>query len=135
MLVARSNLLAEYAELLADQAGIDPATPQAFEAERFMRFVGMQQRHLQALRARLRQRNADSVEVDASRLNPATMTELLAFLTDDARLPAEQVDGVVLSVSPVIERFDNPVDVATCLAALGHPEWAGLEGSTVGLAG
>ena len=129
VLVARSNLLAEYADLLADHAGIDPGAPQIFEAERFRRFVDMKQRHLQALRGRLMQRNADSVEVDASRLNPATMAELCAFLTDQTVLPVEQVDGVVLSVSPVIERFDNPVEVAECLAALGHPEWAGLEGS------
>lgn len=132
VLVARSNLLAEYADLLADHAGIDPATVQTFEPERFMRFVDMKQRYLQALRKRLMQRNADSVEVDASRLNPATMTELSAFLTDEALLPVGQVDGVVLSVSPVIERFDNPVDVATCLAAIGHPEWAGLEGGAIG---
>lgn len=135
VLVARSNLLAEYADLLADHAGIDPATAQIFEAERFTRFVDMKQRYLQALRDRLMQRNADSVEVDASRLNAATMSELVAFLTDENILPAEQVDGVVLSVSPVIERFENPVEVAACLAALGHPEWAGLEGSALGTAG
>ena len=132
VLVARSNLLAEYADLLADHLGIDPATAQTFEAERFTRFVDMKRRHLQALRERLTQRNADSVEVDASRLNPATMTELVAFLTDEPSCPTEQVDGVVLSISPVIERFDNPVEVAVCLAALGHPEWAGLEGSATG---
>ena len=133
VLVARSNLLAEFADLLADHAGIDPATAQIFEAERFTRFVDMKQRLLQALRGRLMQRNADSVEVDASRLNPATMTELVGFLTDEARLPTEPVDGVVLSVSPVIERFDNPVDVSLCHAALGQPEWAGLEGSPSGV--
>ena len=98
VLVARSNLLAEYADLLAGHAGIDPAAPQTFEAERFTRFVGMKQRWLQALRERLMLRNADTVEVDASRLNPATMTELSAFLTDETMLPIEQVDGVVLSV-------------------------------------
>ena len=135
VLVARSNLLAEYADLLADHAGLDPATAQTFEAERFTRFVDMKLRHLQALRDRLMQRNADSGEVDASRLNTATMTELVAFLTDQAMLPTGQVDGVVLSISPVIERFDNPVDVAVCLAAMGHPEWAGLEGSALGMAG
>ena len=132
VLVARSNLLAEYADLLAEHAGIDPGTPQTFEAERFIRFVDMKQRYLLALRERLKQRHADSVEVDASRLNPATMTELSAFLTDQAALSVDQLDGVVLSVSPVIERFDNPVAVAACLAAIGHPEWAGLEGSGCG---
>ena len=135
VLVARGNLLAEYADLLAEHNGTDPAKAQIFEAERFTRFVDMKQRCLQALRDQLMQRNADSVEVDASRLNPATMSELVAFLTDQAMLPTGQVDGVVLSVSPVIERFENPVDVAACLAALGHPEWAGLEGSALGMAG
>lgn len=132
VLVTRSNLLAEYADLLADHAGIEPTTPQTFEAERFTRFVDMKQRYQQALRGRLMQRNADTVEVDASRLNPATMAELTAFLTDQTALPIEQVDGVVLSVSPVIERFDNPVAVAACLATIGHPEWAELEGGGVG---
>ena len=134
VLVARSNLLAEYADLLAEHAGMDPATPQIFEAERFTRFVDMKRRYLQTLRIQLMQRNADSVEVDASRLNPATMTELIAFLTEQAMLPAEQPDAVLLSVSPVIERFENPVEVAACLAALGQPDWAGLEGSTLGTA-
>ena len=82
----------------------------------------------------LRQRVADSVEVDASRLTPATLAELRGFLSDEPVLPAEQVDGVVLSISPVIERFDKPVAVAACLAALGHPEWAGIEGSPGDLA-
>ena len=134
VLVARSNLLAEYADLLADQAGVDSLTPLPFDADRFSRFAGMKQRHLHSLRARLRQRVADSVEVDASRLTPATLAELRGFLTDEPVLPAEQVDGVVLSISPVIERFDKPVAVAACLAALGHPEWAGIEGSPGDLA-
>ena len=129
VLVARSNLLAEYADLLAEQAGVDASTPLPFDADRFSRFTGMKLRHMAQLRDRLRQRQADSVEVDASRLNPATLAELRSFLTDEPLLPPEQVDGVVLSVSPVIERFDNPVAVAACLAAIGHPEWAGLEGS------
>ena len=134
VLVARSNLLAEYADLLADANGNDPQAPQAFEAERFTRFVGMKQRYLLGLRQRLMQRNADTVEVDASRLNPATMAELSAFLLDDRVLMTDAVDGVVLSVTPVIERFDNPVAVAACLAALGQADWAGLEGGSAALA-
>ena len=127
--VVRGNMLAEYADLLADHAGCDPTLPIHFEPERFTRFVEMKRRCLQALRARLVQRNADTVEVDASRLNPATMAELRAFLTDQPALPVDWIDGVVLSVSPVIERFDNPAAVAACLAAIGQPDWAGLEGS------
>lgn len=133
--VVRSNLLAEYADLLADHAGVDAETPLYFEAERFTRFVGMKQQYLQSLRSQLMQRNADTVEVDASRLNPATMAELRSFLLDQPPQPAADADGVVLSVVPVIERFDNPVAVAACLSALGQSDWAGLEGGAADLAG
>lgn len=132
--VVRSNLLAEYADLLAEHQGVDTDTPLHFEAERFTRFVGMKHHYLQALRSQLMQRNADTVEVDASRLNPATMAELRGFLLDQPAQPAADADGVVLSVAPVIERFDNPVAVAACLVALGQPDWAGLEGGAAGLA-
>ena len=132
--VVRGNLLAEFADLLTDHLGLATDAPLHFEAERFTRFVGMKQQYLQALRAQLMQRNADTVEVDASRLNPATMAELRGFLLDQPVQPALEGDGVVLSVAPVIERFDNPVAVAACLAALGQADWAGLEGGSAALA-
>ena len=136
--LARSNLLAEFADLLADGPG--PAGLH-FEAERFLRFVDMKQRYLASLRQRLVQRDGDTVELDASRLSPATVAELLAFLLDglpSASHPARHAaphpaaePATLRSAppAPVIARFDNPQAVAHCLATLNRPEWADAEGT------
>ena len=128
--LARSNLLAEFADILAAQPGSSTGGL-AFEPERFLRYVDMQQRYLAALRERLVQRQADTVEIDASHLHPALLDELLGFLTD---LPADQrhsMDAaaslVATSTAPVLDRFDDPATVLHCLASLGRPDWADAE--------
>ena len=130
--LARSNLLAEFADILAAQTGASSSL--SFEPERFLRFVDMQQRYLAALRERLVQRQADTVEIDASNLHPALLDELLGFLTD---LPAAQRQSttgappaaglVATSTAPVLDRFDNPAAVLACLVSLGRPDWADAE--------
>lgn len=138
----RSNLLAEFADLLADgqapTVNAGAATGKLhFEPERFTRFVDMKQRYLANLRQRLVQRSGDTVELDASRLTAASVAELLAFLTDGPT-PAPGVALTLaaaqrcalpgLAAGPVIERFANPQAVTACLAALGRPGWADAEG-------
>ena len=132
--LVRSNLLAVFADILADQPGNPSGNPPAgrqFEAERFQRFVDMQQRYLAALRERLVQRQADTVEIDSSHLNPALLGELLGFLTDlpadPLPTPLEAARLRVSSSSSVLARFDNPHEVLACLDRLGHPDWAGAE--------
>ena len=122
--VARSNLLASFADILAEPQ-LDTGARLHFEPERFSRFVDMTQRQLDALRTRLRQRNGDTVEVDGSRLNAATVAELLGFLTDTSH-PA--CDAVPASGQRVVERFDNPEAVLACLQSLGCAGWAEVEG-------
>lgn len=132
--LVRSNLLAVFADILADQPGGPPASLQ-FEPARFLRFVDMQQRYLAALRERLVQRQADTVEIDSSHLSAALLGELLGFLTD---LPADKLPAMhsllaaghpVAGARPaVLGRFDNPAEVLACLASLGQPDWAGAEG-------
>jgi len=128
--VMRSNLLAEFADLLAEQQA---ATAQLlhFEPDRFGRFIEMKQRHLDGLRQRLRQRNADTVEVDGSRLNQATIAELLGFLTDNDNPSGIECEAVPISAQRVIERFDNPDAVLPCLRALNRLGWAEAEGQIV----
>ena len=126
--IARSNLLAEFADLQAEQHGALPSVPLHFDGERFTRFVEMKRFYLAALRQRLVQRNADTVEVDASRLNAATLAELRGFLSDAAMPPAQAEESIRLSHGPVIARFENPGAVLACLAKLGQPHWADLEG-------
>lgn len=148
--MARSNLLAEFADMLAHRQPHQdqhqhqhrdqhlptparastpmPSPPLHFDAERFTRFVEMKQFYLAALRARLVQRNADTVEVDGSRLNGATLAELRGFLTDQAPLPAQVDEGIRLSHGPLVDRFDNPEAVRTCLAMIGQAHWAHAEG-------
>ena len=128
--LVRSNLLAEFADILAAQPG-SSSSGLCFEPERFLRFVDMQQRYLAALRERLVQRQADTVEIDASHLHPALLDELLGFLTD---LPADQrqttdaaADLSASSTAPALDRFDNPAVVLQCLASLGRPDWADAE--------
>jgi len=130
--VARSNLLAEFADILAEQPGTLRADGRlVFEPERFGRYVEMQHRYLGALRERLVRRNADTVEVDGSRLNPATIAELTGFLLD--REPVEPTADSVPAPSrqPVAERFDRPEAVRACLAALGRPGWGEAEGTVL----
>ncbi|MDH4393159.1 MAG: hypothetical protein QE285_17275 [Aquabacterium sp.] len=128
--VMRSNLLAEFADLLAEQhAPGDQAL--RFEPERFGRFIEMKQRQLDALRARLRQRNADTVEVDGSRLNQATVAELLQFLTDGANPHGMACEAVACGPRQVIDRFDNPDAVLPCLRAINRAGWAEAEGQVV----
>jgi len=128
--VARSNLLAEFADILAEQQTNVRGTLH-FEPERFGRFIEMTQRHQEGLRNRLRQRNGDTVEVDGSRLNAATLAELLGFLTDAPDTAAIACEGVPTSAQRVIERFDNPEAVLPCLRALGRPGWAEAEGQVL----
>lgn len=127
--VTRSNLLAAFADSLGDQPGQAGQPPLHFEAERFGRFVEMSRRAQDALRERLVQRNADTVEVDGSRLNAATLHELMGFLTDTAPADLPAPAAPTAPAQRVIERFDNPDLVAACLAALGRPGWAEVEGS------
>ena len=128
--VVRSNLLAQFADILAAQHP-EPQALLHFEPERFGRFIEMTKRHLNGLRQRLRQRNGDTVEVDGSRLNQATIAELLAFLTDAD--DGSQIDcaGVMMSAQRVVDRFDNPQAVLPCLRAMGRPGWAEAEGQVV----
>lgn len=128
--VARSNLLAEFADVLGEQHA-NTVQPLHFEPERFGRFIEMKQRHLDGLRQRLRQRNGDTVEVDGSRLNQATVAELLGFLTDDGDTAGIACEGVPISSQRVIERFDNPEAVLPCLRAIRRPGWAEAEGQVV----
>ena len=138
----RSNLLAEFADLLGDgQATAVKAHAGTgklhFEPERFTRFVDMKQRYLASLRQRLVQHSGDTVELDASQLTPASVAELLAFLTDcptpaagvaPTLAAAERCARPGLAARPVIERFTNPQAVTACLATLGRPGWANAEG-------
>jgi hypothetical protein len=125
--VVRSNQLAEFADVLASQGAGDGGQLH-FEPERFGRFIEMKQRYLEATRQRLVQRDADTVEVDGSRLNANTVAELLAFLTEPADLASIVAEAVPSSVQRVIERFDNPESVLPCLRALGRLGWAEIEG-------
>lgn len=129
--VARSNLLAEYADILDSHRAPGETGALHFEAERFRRFVTMRQRQLAALRERLVARNADTVEVDGSRLNEATMTELLGFLLEPAGIEAQRAPAAPIAATPVIERFANPEDVWTQLVVLGLTGWAEPEGTVV----
>ena len=124
--LVRSNLLAEFADLLADGSG---RAGLHFEAERFLRFVDMKQRYLASLRQRLVQRDGDTVELDASRLTPAAVAELLAFLVDGPHAMSEPNALPGPPPGRVIARFDNPPAVAACLATLGRPGWAEAEGA------
>jgi hypothetical protein len=126
--VVRSNLLAEFADILADQAS-DRTAPLHFEPERFGRFVEMKQRHLASVRSRLVRRNGDTVEVDGSRLNQRTVAELLAFLTDAADAQAIVAEAAAACAGRVADRFDNPLELLPCLRAIGRPGWAEAEGS------
>jgi hypothetical protein len=130
--LVRSNLLAEFADTLAGQAGAgsgaDAPLALHFEAERFLRFVGMKQRYHHSLRRRLVQRDGDTVEIDSSRLNAATLAALLCFLTDPSTSEAAPATWPAAASRPVLERFDNPVAVLHCLDALGQPGWADIEG-------
>ncbi len=128
--VMRSNLLAEFADLLAEQRA-DTLHTLRFEPERFGRFIEMKQRHVDGLRTRLRQRNADTVEVDGSRLNQATIAELLGFLSDNADTDNIPCEAVPISAQRVIERFDNPEAVLPCLRALDRLGWAEAEGQVI----
>jgi len=130
--LVRSNLLAEFADILQAQSSAPAGTASAglhFEPERFARFTDMKQRYLSSVRSRLMQRNGDTVEVDSSRLNAATIAELMGFLTDTD--PPR--DGVVEAPAPrarrVIERFDNPEAVLHCLQATDRLGWAEIEGT------
>lgn len=130
--VARSNLLAEFADIVAEQPGALRADGRlVFESERFGRYVEMQQRYLAALRARLVQRNADTVEVDGSRLNPATLADLSGFLLDRTEVALTPDSVPAPSRQPVAERFDRPDAVRACLAALDRPGWGEAEGTVL----
>ena len=130
--VARSNLLAEFADILAGQPGaFGPDGRLSFEPERFGRYVEMQQRYLDAMRQRLMQRSGDTVEVDGSRLNAATLRELTGFLSDTADPELTPDSAPATSRQRVADRFDQPGAVQACLAALGRPGWAEVEGTVL----
>jgi hypothetical protein len=127
--VVRSNLLAEFADILASQGGsLDGTAKLHFEPERFGRFIEMKQRHLDRVRQRLVQRNGDTVEVDGSRLNANTVAELTGFLTDNADVAGIVGEAASALLVRVIDRFDNPEAVLPCLRALGRMGWAEVEG-------
>ena len=127
--VVRSNQLAEFADILASQAGAPKQLH--FEPERFGRFIEMKQRYLDSMRKRLMARQGDTVEVDGSRLNAMTMAELQAFLTDKREPQALHAQAVPIAAQRVIDRFDNPEAVMPCLRALGCMSWADAEGSSL----
>ena len=132
--VVRSNLLAEFADILDTQAGAPPGSANDrlhFEPERFGRFIEMKQRYLDSVRSRLVQRNGDTVEVDGSRLNAPTIAELLGFLTDIDAAHAPAADAPAQGARRVIERFDNPEAVLPCLRSIGRLGWAEIEGSVL----
>jgi hypothetical protein len=123
----RSNLLAEFADILASQAA-SAGEALHFEPERFGRFIEMKQRYLASVRARLVQRNGDTVEVDGSRLNSRTVAELLAFLTDTPDPSTIVSEPPASRPGRVIDRFDNPEAVLPCLRSIGRLGWAEVEG-------
>lgn len=132
--VVRSNLLAEFADILASQPSAAPATAGGglhFEPERFGRFIEMKQRYLSGVRSRLVQRNGDTVEVDGSRLNSPTLNELLGFLTDTDPAIGFVAGAPMPAVQRVIERFANPEAVLPCLRSIGRLGWAEIEGSVL----
>ena len=139
VVLVRSNLLAEFADVLAAQAvhaaQATSAPPSAgaplhFEAERFSRFVDMKQRQQDSLQQRLLARDGDTVAVDASCLNASTVADLLSFLTDSPASVDEQAPPP-LSTGRVMDRFDNPEDVRPALAAIGRLGWAEVEGAVM----
>lgn len=132
--VVRSNLLAEFADILDTPGGATAGSASGrlhFEPERFGRFIEMKQRYLSGVRSRLVQRNGDTVEVDGSRLNAPTVGELLGFLTDTDPTRAPAADAPAHGASRVIERFDNPEAVLPCLRAIHRLGWAEIEGSVI----
>lgn len=132
--VVRSNLLAEFADILDTQAGAQPGTTTGrlpFEPERFGRFIEMKLRYLSGVRQRLVQRNGDTVEVDGSRLNTPTITELLGFLTDTDQPRTLVAEVPAPPAQRVIERFDNAAAVLPCLRSMGRLGWAEIEGSVL----
>jgi hypothetical protein len=134
--VVRSNLLAEFADILDTQASAPPDIASGrlhFEPERFGRFIEMKQRYLAGVRSRLVQRNGDTVEVDGSRLNAPTIAELLGFLTDTDAGHAAAAEAPAHAAQRVIERFDNPEAVLPCLRSMGRLGWAEIEGSVLDL--
>lgn len=128
--VVRSNLLAAFADLLAEQQADAPGLLH-FEPERFGRFIEMTRRHQDGLRQRLCRRNGETVQVDGSRLNAATLAELLGFLHDAPDGSGFSSDGVPADARRTIERFDNPEAVLPCLRALDRAGWAEIEGLVV----
>ena len=142
VVLVRSNLLAEFADVLAAQgaqatpgapttsAPPSAAAPLHFEAERFSRFVDMKQRQQDSLQQRLLARDGDTVAVDASCLNASTVADLLSFLTDSPASVDEQAPPP-LSTGRVMDRFDNPEDVRPALAAIGRLGWAEVEGAVM----
>jgi hypothetical protein len=71
------------------------------------------------------------VQVDGSRLNAATLAELLGFLHDAPDGSGFTSAGVPAPAQRVIERFDNPEAVLVCLRALDRMGWAEVEGQVV----
>ncbi len=132
--IVRSNLLAEFADILESQTGTSPSSangPLHFEPERFGRFIEMKQRYLAGVRSRLVARNGDTVEVDGSRLNAPTIAELRGFLTDTDAARTLAADPPAHGACRVIERFDNPEAVLPCLRSIGRLSWAEVEGSVL----
>lgn len=128
--VVRSNALAAFADMLAGQQ-IHQRGALHFEPERFGRYIEMTQRHQSGLRERLCRRSGETVQVDGSRLNAATLAELLGFLHDAPDGSGFASAGVPMPAQRVIERFDNPEAVLACLRALDRPGWAEVEGQVV----
>jgi hypothetical protein len=128
--VVRSNALAAFADMLTEQQ-INHRGALHFEPERFGRFIEMTQRHQTGLHERLCQRGGETVQVDGSRLNAATLAELLGFLHDAPDGSGFTSAGVPAPAQRVIERFDNPEAVLVCLRALDRMGWAEVEGQVV----
>lgn len=128
--VVRSNALAAFADMLAEQQANTHGLLH-FESERFGRYIEMTRRHQDGLHQRLCQRNGETVQVDGSRLNAATLAELLGFLHDAPDGQGFSSAGVAPGPQRVIERFDNPEAVLPCLRALDRLGWAEVEGQVV----
>ncbi len=137
----RENLLAQYSSYVMakrDKAWVGGPDAKArakvfFDRERFERFVDMSQRYHADVTRRLAARAGAWAQVEYSRIDRATVAGLHAMLTGESghvRFDAlglkRQLEGAV------IDRFSNPDDVRASLAALGRPEWAGVESQEIG---
>lgn len=122
--LVRDNLLAEYASILAGGPDSPRRARVHFDALRFERFMTMKQRWLQSMRQRLEQRRGAWAEIETAAFTQDNLQQLLHFIcpgADEASLPPASLARQ--RPERVLERFDNPDEVRTTLAALGREDW------------